>query len=626
MRLLNTTTLELEHFATENKPAYAALSHTWGSEEVLHDDACHGEAALRLCGKKGLTKVLKSAEIAKNDGYHYIWIDTCCIDKSSSAELSEAINSMFNWYRRAHVCYAFLEDFNYGEKHGRLTSRWFSRGWTLQELIAPLDVQFYDSSWTWFGDRQFLSAEIARITKIDERILRSTITRSPICDNKNEHQDTPELVKACGICRDDALSSSARLVQSYSTSTKMSWAAGRETTRVEDVAYCLMGIFDVNMPLLYGEGPKAFRRLQEEIVRRSNDQTIFAWKYKPSEQFLSAASLSSLFASEPSNFEDGSSYHPVQALIGEYTMATSSAGIEIDLHLVICNIDASGAPAGFRLSIQTSSQEMWLAVLNCSQGSDFFSSPALLLEKSTYGGNAFIRRQFAQPFTHCHTETDTLAIKFDPANLQKRRIFLLEPSLVHHIEVPRTRLLFNIPHVYYRVGRSVPDEHAPAAIADFETLPVWWESRSTNDISMLVYGAASVLLDDPDSFFILWGIGYPKTDAVRLAFTDPIGWRSDRASPFCELYRYRDILLLNNIRLKDHRWVDALMRAAETQDRARRSLLTSSPASPTTNCTKRWKLNDGDSLREVVADMVAVEFLGRSMFRIKVTVGQAGVE
>ncbi|KAK0657828.1 heterokaryon incompatibility protein-domain-containing protein, partial [Cercophora newfieldiana] len=274
MRLLNTESLELEFFPTDEKPLYAILSHTWGPEEVLYDDAREGPVKLRACSKKGLRKVLKSADIARNDGYQYVWIDTCCIDKSSSAELSEAINSMFSWYRKAHICYAFLEDYTHRGNTKQLASRWFTRGWTLQELIAPLDVQFYDSSWTWFGDKQFLSADIARITTIDERLLKFTITRSPQCDNKNEHQDVPEEIKACRICRQEALPASTRLIQAYSISTKMSWAAARETTRVEDIAYCMMGIFDVNMPLLYGEGIKAFRRLQEEIVRRSNDQTI----------------------------------------------------------------------------------------------------------------------------------------------------------------------------------------------------------------------------------------------------------------------------------------------------------------------------------------------------------------
>ncbi|KAK0631454.1 heterokaryon incompatibility protein-domain-containing protein [Immersiella caudata] len=232
MRLLNTRTLELEYFPAEEKPPYAILSHTWGTEEVLFEDARDGAAKLRACLKKGLAKVLKTAELALAGGYHYAWIDTCCIDKSSSAELSEAINSMFSWYRQSSVCYAFLEDYVHG-KSNLGNSRWFTRGWTLQELIAPFDVRFYDSSWFMFGDRLRLSSRISKITSIDLLIL---------------------------------------------VSNKMSWAAHRETTRVEDIAYCLMGIFDVNMPLLYGEGIKAFRRLQEEIVRRCNDQTILAWR------------------------------------------------------------------------------------------------------------------------------------------------------------------------------------------------------------------------------------------------------------------------------------------------------------------------------------------------------------
>ena len=136
MWFLNTQTLELECFTSLLSPVsgeslrYAILSHRWGVEEVLFEDARHGADQLRACRKQGLAKVLRSAEVARQNGYAYIWIDSCCIDKSSSAELSEAINSMFEWYGRSAVYYAFLADYKAGK--GSLgASDWFRRGWTL---------------------------------------------------------------------------------------------------------------------------------------------------------------------------------------------------------------------------------------------------------------------------------------------------------------------------------------------------------------------------------------------------------------------------------------------------------------------------------------------------------------
>lgn len=175
------------------------------------------------------------------------WMDTCCIDKSSSAELSEAINSMFAWYQQADVCLVYLHDVDSSldpstpgsVRNSLRSSDWFNRGWTLQELVAPSVVYFHGSDWRSIGSRTSLKAVLSEITSIDVDLF-----------------------------------SHGRLSR-YSIAQKMSWAAKRETTRVEDEAYCLMGLFDINMPLLYGEGRKAFRRLQEEIIRRSDDQSIF---------------------------------------------------------------------------------------------------------------------------------------------------------------------------------------------------------------------------------------------------------------------------------------------------------------------------------------------------------------
>lgn len=171
MRLLNTTTIQLEEFVEETAPEYAILSHTWEEEEVSFRDIQTPEALT----KKGYRKIQNCCRVAAADGYKYCWIDTCCIDKSSSAELSEAINSMFRWYQKAHICYAYLPDvFKDPVEQVKISlekSRWFTRGWTLQELIAPAFVQFFDKSWKDIGTKATLHEQITQITGIPKDIL-----------------------------------------------------------------------------------------------------------------------------------------------------------------------------------------------------------------------------------------------------------------------------------------------------------------------------------------------------------------------------------------------------------------------------------------------------------------------
>ncbi|SPO06450.1 uncharacterized protein DNG_09140 [Cephalotrichum gorgonifer] len=271
MRLLNTATLALESFS-ETPPPYAILSHTWGQDEVLFEDIRNGTARQR----KAFPKVEKCCRLAADQGYAYAWIDTCCIDKSSSAELSEAINSMFNWYRDSAVAYAYLEDLTIGKPKYAVKElkdcRWFGRGWTLQELIAPKTLQFYDGNWDGFGTRHELSQSLSRVTGINSLILL------------------------------DGGDIAARLLQ-FSVYQRFSWASRRETTRPEDMAYSLMGIFDVNLPLLYGEGgKKAFFRLQEEILKYSMDQSILAWM--PLFENVSRTEMTGVLADSVTRFTD----------------------------------------------------------------------------------------------------------------------------------------------------------------------------------------------------------------------------------------------------------------------------------------------------------------------------------
>ncbi|KAI6138370.1 hypothetical protein BKA82DRAFT_58501, partial [Pisolithus tinctorius] len=182
---------------------------------------------------------------AVKDGYEWLWIDTCCIDKRSSSELSEAINSMFRWYRDAQVCYAYLNDVDESDIPTGRDYHWFpdgSCGWTLQELIAPKQVEYFNEDWVSIGNKQDLASRLQRITGIPAKVLRVGLAAKRLC-----------------------------------VAQIMSWGAEWETTRLEDRAYSLIGLFGVNMPMLYGEVKKAFQRLQWEIIRVSNDQSIFAW-------------------------------------------------------------------------------------------------------------------------------------------------------------------------------------------------------------------------------------------------------------------------------------------------------------------------------------------------------------
>jgi hypothetical protein len=248
MRLLSSnadSSFRLTRFAGNNIPSYAILSHTWEADDqeiTFHDLMNH-----LGCSKKGYRKIQFCGEQAKRDGLQYFWVDSCCIDKSSSAELQEAINSMFRWYRDAAKCYVYLSDVSTG-KHSRSSerlwevafrqSRWFTRGWTLQELLAPQSVEFFSRDGKRLGDKDSLEQQIHEVTGIAVQVLQG----GPLSQ--------------------------------FSDDERRSWAAKRETSIEEDQVYCLLGIFDVYLPLIYGEGKKnAFRRLQDEIDRRSNVST-----------------------------------------------------------------------------------------------------------------------------------------------------------------------------------------------------------------------------------------------------------------------------------------------------------------------------------------------------------------
>jgi hypothetical protein len=266
MRFLELDTngeFSLTRYLIDKIPPYAILSHTWGddNEEITFGDIEKDSGKTKI-GTTGYGKIQFCAEQASHDKLQYFWVDTCCIDKSNSSELSEAINSMFHWYRNAYICYVYLSDFAVPSANTDdesrpppwesdfLKSRWFTRSWTLQELISPREVVFFDRNWHKIGTRSTLGRQLVLATGIPERAYIS--------------------------------------LESFSVAQKMSWASKRMATRVEDIAYSILGIFGVNMPMLYGEGPRAFVRLQEEIIKKSDDESIFAWSVddKEEEQLL----------------------------------------------------------------------------------------------------------------------------------------------------------------------------------------------------------------------------------------------------------------------------------------------------------------------------------------------------
>lgn len=262
MRFLNTKTLRFEEVADsslgEEKHKYAILSHRWGAAQDEISFANINEAQ-DISHKKGFAKMKGFCDMAASLGYRYGWDDTCCINKGDASELSEAINSMYRWYHGSSVCIVYLEDV---PEKSIMDSAWFDRGWTLQELIAPAAAEFYDRDWNLIQSKSHLLAELCSKTGIPEDVLTGRASPSQ-----------------CSIAQ------------------RMSWAARRETTRVEDRAYSLLGIFDVGMPQIYGEREKAFLRLQTAIAQQSKDESIFAWSMEKDEK-----AYTGLFAPSPLSY------------------------------------------------------------------------------------------------------------------------------------------------------------------------------------------------------------------------------------------------------------------------------------------------------------------------------------
>ncbi|KAH8901262.1 ankyrin, partial [Thozetella sp. PMI_491] len=332
MRLLHTQDHSLRDFGADEIPIYAILSHRWGTQEI----SCKDVPNIERGEGPGYEKVRKFCSIARSQGFDYAWIDTCCIEKTSSAELSEAINSMYRWYQDSTVCYAYLADVSANDVGLAefSESNWFTRGWTLQELIGPSMLIFLNQDWHEIGTKLSLQPTISRITNIPKAILQGSD------------------------------------LEWASIAQRMSWASRRKTTRVEDVAYSLMGIFGVNMPMLYGEGDKAFHRLQEEIMKISDDHSLFAWQAIDCDGGLLAPSPAAFLMSS-----DIVPVHSLSSLSGVITR--DNKGIRLSVRFM--DIDRSP------------SQRVQLAILPCVCHSNIQKSVAIYVRALTENKEYFAR-------------------------------------------------------------------------------------------------------------------------------------------------------------------------------------------------------------------------------------------
>ena len=373
---------------------YAILSHRWTGEEVNYVEITRlakmgREDREEIRRRDGYQKIFHSCLQAKEGGYAWLWVDTCCIDKRSSAELSEAINSMYRWYENSTVCYAYLHDVDgssfptepdtskYPESDG--WPEWFSRGWTLQEMIAPNDVRFFNKNWAHIGHKKTHAHSLAAITGVPEHILM------------------------------DGLSSNRPCIAQI-----MSWAANRTTTRVEDRAYSLMGLLDVNMPMLYGEGKKAFHRLQLEIIRISNDQSVFAWGWS-----REVGRTGSILADGPSCFQDCSGMELMK--LDEFNESLKGEIREEDL----VDKDSFGV-----FPITNRGIHIWLPLRPCGDSTSVFKA-RLLCRAGTSGSPVTIDLALWESNYYRYFTSRSVGPPGEPT-LQFRQVYLRYQDSPHH--------------------------------------------------------------------------------------------------------------------------------------------------------------------------------------------------
>ncbi|KAI1367533.1 heterokaryon incompatibility protein-domain-containing protein [Xylaria arbuscula] len=474
MRLINTATLELKEFLGEPNnpqfPRYAILSHTWGEGEVTFQEMQNIEIARK---KEGYDKIAMCCKTALKEGLCWAWVDTCCIDKTSSAELSEAINSMFKWYEYSTICYAYLSDVGVSSSDIQQPpaklywqmSRWFTRGWTLQELIAPYEVIIYDRQWKQLGTKRRLALKLEEKTYIPKEVLLN-----PSC--------------RC----------------SYTVIARMSWAMGRETTRVEDEAYSLLGLFDINMPLLYGEGNKAMSRLHQEILSIIDDDTIFLGALSPTDILSgwfsdSIKQAESNFLVNPVNIFDKSltkirplpassdwvvsaQWHPSKMQCNDPRKDPKMRGDVVSMPMRIIQITFPNCPSSIPITMNK----------------QFYIEPDSMEQMMVRDHIESLRasnKSFCLAMLRCEKEGQIVARYFECVLVNGELV--ADPLPVYRLVSPET--VFNWPYMQCHISHK---RSAPGRVSQLWPLrdPANWGSR--RDFSTIIFGNGWTL--DPVSF------------------------------------------------------------------------------------------------------------------------------
>lgn len=443
-QLIRQRSISFTNFHDDNIPEYAILSHTWNQlEEVTFED-CKSSG---FQSKSGYAKIFNTCELAVMAGIEYAWVDTCCIDKSSSAELTEAINSMFKWYQRAKVCFAYLADIYVVESLN--SSRWFQRGWTLQELIAPTTLWFYNSSWGYIGSKDSLVGKLSEITLIDSDILNHKASLDSACVAK-----------------------------------RLSWVADRKTTRAEDMSYCLLGILGIYMPMQYGEGHRAFRRLQEEIVKSTYDLSLLAW-IPPSTK---SGEFCGFLAESVHDFRLCSRMYPVtDYLLDDGEMTITNKGIRLR------------APE--YIMIHEDGTYQYALKLNClvpGCGQDFLTVPMRKI-----GPNIFIRAR------NLKVRNSTALFDLEPVEFSENEFctFTLLSELPTTIPTPQPLLQNELPNI-------VLSSRLTAVEIDLTSTPITrpktspWKSWDVEDCAFI--GTRSALHN--------WGVTSLENDVLLVCF------------------------------------------------------------------------------------------------------------
>ena len=308
--------------------AYSPESPTNDSFKLLEvmKKLCGNMSDVERRGCQDFVKLVEFFNISSKYGCNYVWFDSGCIDKSSSTELEESIRSMFNWYRNSKICIVHLANTIHLSDLRR--DPWFTRGWTLQELLAPKRVKFFGKSWQDIT-LDSINNDKDSYLKVPLWRIISSITRIPL---PTLLDFTPGIDHA----RDAFV-----------------WVSNRKTTRIEDIAYCLIGLLGIPLSIAYGEGNMAFRRLQVEVLQHSHDMGLFAWIGQPS-------AYNSMLAEGPQCFSQSSCQSHLQPLL----MPKSQTSRSVTNILLVLDPTHAFTNYGLRipLSIYTvSNWEVWHA-------------------------------------------------------------------------------------------------------------------------------------------------------------------------------------------------------------------------------------------------------------------------